>query len=59
VEVKKIESNSRDLIRNLKLLSGSKKSEDYIAKRLKSMDIDLNNLEMDDEILIEIIRSIN
>lgn len=43
VEVKKVESNGRDLIRNLKLLSGSRKSEDYISMKLRDMDIDINN----------------
>jgi len=56
--VKKMESKSRDVIRNLKLLSGSRKSEEYIEMKLKAMEIDLNNLEIEDEILIEIIRLI-
>jgi hypothetical protein len=58
VEVKKMESASRDMIRNLKTLSGSRKSEDYLAMKLKEMDIDLTNVEIEDELLIEIIRMI-
>ena len=53
-----MESKSRDVIRNLKLLSGSRRSEEYIEMKLKAMEIDLNNLEIEDEILIEIIRLI-
>lgn len=48
VEVKKLEPTCRDLIRNLKVLSGSRKSEDYIGMKLKAMDIDLNNIQMED-----------
>ena len=58
VEVKKLESSSRDIIRNLKTLSGSRKSEEYIAMKLKAMDIDLSNAQIEDEVLIEIIRLI-
>lgn len=58
VEMRRIEQTGRELIQNLKVLSGSKKSVEYIAMKLKDMKIDLNKLEMEDEILIEIIRHI-
>lgn len=58
VEMRKMEQSGRELIQNLKVLSGSKKSVDYIGMKLKDMKIDLNKLEMEDEILIEIIRHI-
>lgn len=58
VEMRRIEQTGRELIQNLKVLSGSKKSVEYIGMKLKDMKIDLNKLEMEDEILIEIIRHI-
>lgn len=58
VEVKKIVPSSREIIRNLKTLSGSRKSEEYIAMKLKEMEIDVGTAQIDDEVLIEIIRLI-
>ena len=46
VEVKKLESNGREMIRDLKMLSGSRKSEDYIEMKLKSMNIDIQNMQI-------------
>jgi hypothetical protein len=37
-------------------VSGSSKSEEYLMLKLKSMDIDVMNLEMEDEVIIEVIR---
>ena len=46
VEVKKLESNGREMIRDLKMLSGSRKSEEYIEMKLKSMNIDIQNMQI-------------
>ena len=40
------------------MLSGSSKSEHYLDERLKEMGIDLSHIEMEDEILIEIVKGI-
>lgn len=39
-------------------MSGSKKSVEYLELKLKSMDIDVTAVEMEDEILLQIIMEI-
>jgi hypothetical protein len=43
---KKVEEETMQLIKDLKMLSGSEKSEGYLAVKLKEMGIDLKNIEM-------------
>lgn len=48
----------KERIRDLKMLSGSNKSEEYIGMKLKSLGIDLLNLQMEDELILELIRQL-
>ena len=60
-EVKKNDTVEKERVRiqELKMLSGSKKSEEYLAMKLKSMGIDLLNIEMEDELILEVIRQLS
>ena len=42
----------REKIRDLKVISGSLKSEEYLNLKLKSLGIDVLNLQMDDESIV-------
>ena len=48
----------REKIRDLKEISGSNKSEEYLSLKLKSLGINLVESELDDESLIDIIKQI-
>jgi len=48
----------RERIRDLKEVSGSRKSEEYLSLKLKSLGINLLESELDDENLIDIIKQI-
>ena len=48
----------KERLQDLKSVSGSTKSVEYLSLKLKSLGIDLLNLEIDDEGLIEIIKQI-
>lgn len=52
-------NKERERIRDLKMLSGSKKSEEYLLMKLKSLGINLLQISMDDEVLIDLIKQIN
>jgi hypothetical protein len=41
------------------MLSGSKKSEEYLLMKLKSLGINLREIGMDDKVLIDLIKQIN
>ena len=60
-EVKKNDTIEKQRVRvqELKMLSGSKKSEEYLTMKLKSMGINLLNIEMEDELILEVIRQIS
>ena len=59
-EIKKNDSidKERERVRDLKMITGSSKSEEYLSLKLKSLGIDLLNLTIDDESLIEIVKQI-
>lgn len=48
----------RQQLRDLKSISGSTKSEEYLSLKLKSLGINLLELEIDEESLIEIVKQI-
>ena len=58
-EVKVLGSNyKRHLLRDLKVASGSFKSEEYLEMKLNSMGIDLDKIQLDRETLLALIRQI-
>ena len=48
----------KEKLKELKSVSGSSKSEEFLGLKLKSLGIDLLNLELDEESLIEIVKQI-
>lgn len=54
--VRKIVSSPRERIRELKRVSGSCKSEEYLSLKLRSMSIEVMSLEVEDEMLVDVIR---
>jgi hypothetical protein len=60
IDIKKSDTIEREKekLSVLKVISGSKKTEEYLALKLKSMGINVLNLELDDETIIEIIRQV-
>lgn len=49
----------KERIQDLKKMSGSNKSEEYLGMKLKSLGIDIMDLQMDEELLFELIRQMN
>lgn len=57
-EPKKLLVDPRRTVRALKEKSGSKKSEEYLMIKLKSFGVDLSNIELEEELLLDLIRQI-
>lgn len=60
-EIKKNDTVEKERVRvqELKMLSGSKKSEEYLTMKLKSLGIDILNIEMEDELILEVINQLS
>ena len=59
-EIKKNDSieKEQEKIRDLKAISGSLKSEEYLGLKLKSLGIDLLDVQLEEEMLVDIVRQI-
>ena len=59
--IKKNDTVEKERVRvqELKMLSGSKKSEEYLTMKLKSLGIDILNIEMEDELILEVINQLS
>lgn len=58
VSVIKVKQDPLNKLRLLKYQSGNQKSEQYLMMKLRTMGINMSELELDDQIMIDIIREI-